>query len=142
MAYSSGGIYTGLANSFNNAASGTRIDQDDWNALFTDIESALNSYTTSIPVTVTSATYSVLSTDSMIIANRAGTVTLTLLSAVTYAGRWLRVKTIQNQTVVSNSSDVVPLAGGAAGTAILSGTAGKWATLQSNGTSWEIMAAN
>jgi hypothetical protein len=41
MAFSSG-VYTGVANSFNNAAEGDVIDPDDWNTLFTDIETALN----------------------------------------------------------------------------------------------------
>jgi hypothetical protein len=53
----------------------------------------------------------------------------------------LMVRTIQAQTVVSASSDVVPVAGGAAGTAILAATAGKWALLQSDGTNWQIMMA-
>lgn len=97
---------------------------------------------TTSPTTVTGATATVAATDTAIIANRAGTVTLTLPAAASYPGRVLRVKTIQAQTVVSASSDVVPLIGGAAGTGILAATAGKWATLQSNGTAWEIMAAN
>jgi hypothetical protein len=37
---------------------------------------------------------------------------------------------------------VIPRAGGAAGTAILTGTAGNWAKLVSNGTNWEIMAGS
>ncbi|MFZ2154914.1 MAG: hypothetical protein WAV72_02155 [Bradyrhizobium sp.] len=53
----------------------------------------------------------------------------------------LWVKTIAAQTVVSASSNVVPLAGGAAGIAILAATTGKWSFLKSNGTNWEIMAA-
>ena len=52
------------------------------------------------------------------------------------------IKTIQAQTVVSASSNVVPLVGGAAGTAILAATAGKWATLVSDGTNWVIMQGN
>jgi hypothetical protein len=36
----------------------------------------------------------------------------------------------------------VPLAGGAAGTAILAATAGKWADISSDGTNWVIMASN
>lgn len=92
-------------------------------------------------ITTTAATYSVTVYDESVIANRAGTVTLTLLAAASYPGRKLWVRTIQAQTVVSVSSNVVPLAGGAAGTAILSATAGKWAMLQSDGTNWQIMAA-
>lgn len=94
------------------------------------------------PHTVTEATYSVAATDTSIIANKAGTVTLTLPSASAYPGRSLNVRTIQAQTVVSDASNVVPLAGGSAGTAILAATAGKWAKLQSDGSNWQIMEAN
>lgn len=92
------------------------------------------------PTTVTGATYTVSGTDTTIIANRAGTVTLTLPSAIVF--RKLRVKTIQNQTVVSNASNVTSLDGSTTGTAILSATAGKWAELDSDGTNWVIIAAN
>ena len=92
--------------------------------------------------TQTGATYTVVDTDNTIIANRAGTVTLTLPTASSYTGRTIRVVTIQAQTVVSASSNVVPLAGGAAGTAILEATAGKWADLESDGTNWTISGSN
>ena len=61
-------------------------------------------------------------------------------AASSFPGREIYIKTIQAQTVVSASSNVVPLAGGAAATAILAATAGKWALLVSNGTNWEVMA--
>jgi hypothetical protein len=77
--------------------------------------------------------------ESVLVANFAGTVTLTL---GTVASRFIYVKTIQNQTVVSASANVVPLLGGAAGTAILAATAGKWAIIFYNGTNWEILASN
>ena len=94
------------------------------------------------PVTMTSATYSVATSDAVLIANRAGTVTVTLPAVASSAGRPLRFTTIQNQTVVSASSNVVPLAGGAAGTAILAGTAGKWADLDCDASNWLITASN
>lgn len=90
--------------------------------------------------TETGATYSVVDTDKHIIANRAGTVTLTLGTAT--KGRELTVRTIQAQQVDSASSNVVPLAGGAAGTAIVAATAGKWALLVADGTSWQVQASN
>lgn len=96
---------------------------------------------TAAPVTNTTATYTVASSVTSVIANYAGTTTLTLPAAASYTGRILFVRTIQAQTVVSASSNVVPVAGGAAGTAILAATAGKWAMLQSDGTNWQIMAA-
>ena len=72
----------------------------------------------------------------------SGTTTLTLPNAASYNGREIMVKVTTNKTVVSASSNVVPLAGGSAGTAILPATAGKWATLVSDGTNWIIMQAN
>lgn len=92
-------------------------------------------------VKVTGATYSVLATDTDIEANRAGTVTLTLPSASLFPNRRINVRTITANTVVSGSSDVVPVAGGAAGTAILAATAGKWCELMSDGTNWLINKA-
>jgi hypothetical protein len=89
--------------------------------------------------TQTAATYTVLDSDYYLLANFAGTVTYTLPTAT--AGRQLLVRTITANTVVSASANVVPLAGGAAGTAILAATAGTWALLVSDGTNWEVMAA-
>jgi len=90
----------------------------------------------------TTSTYSVVEGDHTIIANFAGTITMTLPSASSYTGRKLQFLTYTNNTVVSASSNVVPITGGSAATAILAGTAGKWANLQSDGTSWRIVAAN
>lgn len=81
--------------------------------------------------------------DTDLIFNGGGSLTVTLPApSAANAGRVLRIKTIAAQTVVSASSNVVPLAGGAAGTAILAATAGKWADLKSDGTNWIIMASN
>lgn len=94
------------------------------------------------PVTVSGSTYSVGSTDVWIINNYAsGTMTITLPTASSWTGRCLRIQNYQAQNVVSASSNVVPQAGGSAGTAILTNIAGNWATLVSNGTNWVIMQA-
>lgn len=90
--------------------------------------------------TQTGATYSVSATDTHVIANRAGTVTLTLGTAT--LGREITVRTITANTVVSASSNVVPCVGGSAGTAILAATAGKWAMMVGDGSSWQIQACN
>jgi hypothetical protein len=58
------------------------------------------------------------------------------------AGKLLYIKTITNNAVNASAACVIPLAGGAAGTAILTATAGKWALLQYNGTNWQILQAN
>lgn len=92
-------------------------------------------------VTNAAGTYSVLTTDSTIIQTTAAS-TYTLPAAASFPGRKLHLVTQFAGTVISASSNVVPLAGGAAGTAILAATAGKFAELQSNGTNWVIIAAN
>lgn len=93
----------------------------------------------SVPVTVTNSTYVILPQDEDIIANRAGTITLTIPPAATYPGRTLNIKTIQAQTVVSGASDVYPINTDVLGTAILAAVDGAWVQLRSNGTGWITM---
>lgn len=92
------------------------------------------------PVTKT-GNFTLAATENWVICNGTGTITVTLPAASSWTGREVMIKTIAAQTVVSASSNVVPLAGGAAGTAILAATAGRWATLVSDGTNWVIMSA-
>ena len=88
------------------------------------------------PVTKT-ANFSVAAGETWIINNKSGSsCTATLPSAATNTGRVLHFQNYQAQTLVSNASDVVPLAGGSAGTAILEAVAGANATLVSDGTNW------
>jgi hypothetical protein len=93
-----------------------------------------------VPVTVT-ADFTV-GTSNWYINNKSGsTCTVTLPTASTFPGRYLTFQNYQAQTLVSASSNVVPRAGGAAGTAILLAVAGNWATMVSDGTNWVIMQA-
>jgi hypothetical protein len=93
------------------------------------------------PVTKT-ADFTLADAEDYIINNKAGsTCVATLPAASSYTGRVVVMKTIQAQAINSASSNVVPIAGGAAGTAIVSGTAGNWAELVSDGTNWIIMKA-
>lgn len=90
---------------------------------------------------VTKATsFTLAATENWVICNGTATITVTLPAASSWTGREVMLKTIAAFTVVSASSNVVPLAGGAAGTAILAATAGKWVTLVSDGTNWITMA--
>lgn len=90
----------------------------------------------SAPATYT-ADFSVAATNVWIINNKSGSsCTATLPTASISAGRVLYFQNYQAQTLVSASSNVVPLAGGAATTAILEAVAGANATLVSDGTSW------
>jgi hypothetical protein len=79
--------------------------------------------------------------ENWVIVDNGAATTVTLPSAGGSPGRWLIIKTVQAQTVDSATANVVPLAGGAAGTAILPGVAGSWAILLSDSTNWVIMAA-
>jgi len=93
------------------------------------------------PVTKTT-NFTVGVTENWIICTGTASITATLPTASAWTGREIMIKTTAAFTVVSASSNVVPLVGGSAGTAILAATAGKYATLVSNGTSWIIMQAN
>jgi hypothetical protein len=98
-----------------------------------------NKQATSAPVTAT-ANYSVAATDLWVINNKTGSaLTLTLPAASSYSGRVLNIQNYQTQTVISNSSNVVPQAGGSAGTAILLASSGDFATIVSDGTNWIMM---
>ena len=86
------------------------------------------------------ADYTITGTDTWIINNKTGsTFTLTFPLASAWPGRYISVKNMQAQTVVSASSDVVPIDSTTAGTAILLAVVGNWATLVSDGTNWVIM---
>jgi len=88
------------------------------------------------PVTKT-ADFTVAAGETWLINNKSGSsCTVTLPSASTNTGRVLHFQNYQAQTLVSASSNVVPLAGGSATTAILEAVAGANATLVSDGTSW------
>lgn len=90
----------------------------------------------SAPVTYT-ANFSVAATNVWIINNKSGSsCTVTLPTPSTNTGRVLYFQNYQAQTLVSASSNVVPLVGGSATTAILEAVAGANATLVSDGTSW------
>ena len=83
------------------------------------------------------ADFSVAATNVWIINNKFGSsCTVTLPTASISAGRVLYFQNYQAQTLVSASSNVVPLAGGSATTAILEAVAGANATLVSDGTNW------
>lgn len=93
------------------------------------------------PVTVTTD-FTVGAGDFWTISNRGSTNTATLPTASANSGRIIGISTIQAFAVNSASSNVVPRAGGSAGTAILAASDGAWAILQSDGTNWIILASS
>ena len=92
------------------------------------------------PVTK-STDFSVASTENWIIVDNGATTTVTLPTASSWTGREIMMKTIQTGAVDSNAVNIVSISG-VSTSSILTNTAGKWATLVSNGTDWEIMAGN
>lgn len=89
------------------------------------------------PVTK-NADFTLAATESSVIVTKGSSCTATLGTAT--AGRRVRIKTTVAFTTISASSNVVPRAGGAAGTAILAAVAGSWAELEGDGTNWIIMS--
>jgi hypothetical protein len=143
-------------NTFNNkapATSGTSILYGNGSGGFSNvtvgtglsfIAGTLSASAGTAPVTKT-ADFTVAATETWLINNKSGsTCTVTLPSAATYTGRELTFKNMQAQTLVSASSNVVPIDSTSAGTAILLAVVGNWATMVSDGTNWVIMqqAAN
>ena len=125
LAYSAGT----LSITQSGTASNGYLSSTDWNTFN-------NKQSTSAPVTYT-ANFSVAVTDNWIINNKPGSsCTATLPAAASYSGRVLHFQNYQAQTLVSASSNVVPLAGGAATTSILLASAGDSATLVSDGANW------
>ena len=107
------------------------------------ITAAINA-ASSAPVTKT-ADFTVADNETWLINNKSGsTCTVTLPTASAWSGRYLTFKNMQAQTLVSASSNVVPIDSTSAGTAILLAVVGNWATMVSDGTNWVIMqqAAN
>ena len=93
------------------------------------------------PLTIT-GNYTLIDSDKYLICNGSASITLTLPTASSWAGREITVKTRAAYTVISASSNVKPIDTDTAGTAILAATVGKWATLVSDGSNWVTMSGN
>lgn len=93
-------------------------------------------------VVTRTSNFTMPATASWAIIDHATSTTVTLPAASSFTNRAVMFKSLQAGGLVSASANVIPLGGGAAGTAILAAAAGKWATLVSDGTNWNIMQAN
>ena len=122
------GVYTGIAQDNVRITSGT--------ADSLTVKKVVNT----APVIKTAA-FTLGNTENFVVCNGAGSIAVTFPTASANAGRVVVIKTIAAQTVVSASSNVKPVDSNTAGTAILAGTAGKWAQLVCDGTNWVVMAA-
>lgn len=134
---SSGGIAPDISMPAANTSTDGYLTSTDWNTFN-------NKQGVGAPVTKT-ADFTVSDGDIWYINNKSGsTCTVTLPAASSWTGRTLTFKNMQAQTLVSASSNVVPIDSTTAGTAILLAVVGNWATMVSDGTNWVIMqqAAN
>jgi hypothetical protein len=94
--------------------------------------------------TINVGTYYVDSYENWFICTYSGNTTIYLPDPTTCVGRILH---FVNRAAYARNTDallpeVVPLAGGSAGTSILPATAGKWVTLVSDGTYWQTVEGN
>lgn len=94
------------------------------------------------PPLARTAAFTVAAGESTFIVTGAASITVTLPVAANNLGRELQFVNRAAFTVISNASNVVPRAGGAAGTAILAAAAGAWALLVSDGTNWQTVAGS
>jgi len=122
-------LYGNGSGGFSNVTVGTGLS-------FTAGTLASTASAPSAPVTKT-ADFTVAATDVWLINNKSGsTCTVTLPTASANTGRILYFQNYQVRALVSASSNVVPLTGGAAATSILLASSGDSATLVSDGTNW------
>jgi hypothetical protein len=79
---------------------------------------------------------------SLVITGTGSTTSIDLTTAT--SGRQYMIKNLSNATVISTASNVIPFAGGSAGTAILGAgnITPQWITLVADGTNWHIMQRN
>lgn len=92
-------------------------------------------------VVTKTADFALAAAENWVINNKGSACVATLPAASAWPGRSVTFQNYQAFTLASASSNVVPQGGGAAGTAILLGVVGNWATLVSDGTNWVIMQA-
>lgn len=99
-----------------------------------------DSWTGKTVPTAKSADFTVAEADDYIYNTKAGSaLVVTLPAASDYNGREITFKNTVAFAINSASSNVVPMAGGAAGTVITANVAGRWVKLVSDGTNWVAM---
>ena len=90
------------------------------------------------PKTITYDNYTILNTDNWIICNNtSSSTTITLPTGTVYTGRELMITNYNTNSILSNSSNIIPLYSSIASSTILSGQG--WVTLVYDGSIWVIM---
>ena len=90
---------------------------------------------------VVSTPYTVDEYDTTLLCEAGTATSVVLPSASLWVGRELQFVNYQNNTVVSSTANVTDLTASST-SAILAGTAGKWAILKSRDDSWQVIAGN
>jgi hypothetical protein len=90
--------------------------------------------------TMTGTAGTIAATDCAVLLTPTATFTLTLPAATAGRQLWLTLRAAF--AVNSASANVVAITGGAAATAIMPATTGKWVMLVADGTNWQTMAGN
>lgn len=99
-------------------------------------------FATTAPVTKT-ADFTLADGENFVINNKSGSIcVVTLPNPATNVGRQITFKNLQSWALDSASANVCPIDSATPNSFILDSTAGKWATIVSDGTNWVIMAAN
>jgi hypothetical protein len=104
--------------------------------------SVQGSFATSPPITIAgSSTTTVLPfSASTVIFNTSVACSATLPRPSQNTGRWIFIKNIAAFPIFSSSFNIQPINSVTPTNSLLTGTAGRWAQLQSNGTQWVVMA--
>lgn len=122
---------------------GGTLDDVDLTSQVTNVLQLVNGGTglTGRPsVAIKTADFTLDDAEGWIINNKVGSTCIAALPAASSAfGRVVVFKNLQAQTLVSASSNVVPIGSTTPGTAILPATVGAWATIVSDGTNWVVM---
>jgi hypothetical protein len=95
-------------------------------------------------IEVTAGTVAILASNRVSLVNTGGSLTTQLDLTTATNGRMYMIKNLASGTIVSTDSNVIPFAGGSAGTAILSAgnSTPQWCILVADGTNWHIMQRN
>ena len=121
---------------------GLKVGSASTNFPVTSTLTVVGSFAAQTPVIVNAATYTLLVTDFSLRITTTN-CTLTLPVATSYPGRILYISNITANSLISASSNVIPLGSSTPGTAILPATAGKFVMLQSDSLNyWVVLMAN
>jgi hypothetical protein len=128
-----------LADDCNNTSSGEAEEVVRIKPGFVSVQ---GSFATSPPITISGSTSTTTLpfSASTIIFNTSVVCSATLPRPNQNTGRWIFINNISAFPIFSSSFNIQPIDSSTLTNSLLSGAAGKWAQLQSNGSQWVVMA--